>query len=136
MEENVIFDDIIKENTKKQKASEETKAKKKEEKISDNEIFIKDIVTEVIPKDQLNEEHMQSTDRVVELIFDKTQVMIMKLVKDNPRISVDEVAQEAGISKQEAIDNLRSLISKHMILRVKDGEDGHWETTYHYREMY
>ncbi len=137
MEENKLFDDILKESVKKQKASKEKKPKKAEEKISsDNEIFVKDIVTEIIPKDKFQEESMRQNGKAVEMIFDKTQVLIMKLVKDNPKMTTDEIAEAAGITRQEAIDSIRSLIAKHMILRVEDEGAGHWESTYHYREMY
>ncbi len=137
MEDNKLFDDIIKEDIKKKSTSKEKKTKKFSEKIyTDNEIFVKDIVTEVIPKDKFEEESLRSDEKAVEMIFDKTKVLIMKLVKENPRMTVDEIAQEIGITRQDTIDNLRSLIAKHMVLRVEDTESGHWETTYHYRDMY
>ncbi len=57
----------------------------------------------------------------------KNQIKIIELIKNNNRISMQEMAKEVGISKRKILDNINKLKDKNMIKRIGNAKSGHWE---------
>lgn len=57
----------------------------------------------------------------------ESQRAIIKLVRNNPRISKREMAEQIGISSTAIDKNIESLKQKGLLSRVGPKKSGHWE---------
>ena len=53
--------------------------------------------------------------------------MIIKLIRDNPNITADQMAIQIGISVPAIKKNLRQLTDNYIIKRVGARKNGYWE---------
>jgi ATP-dependent DNA helicase RecG len=58
---------------------------------------------------------------------EKTVEKIMELIKQNPRITQEELAKSTGLSRRGVEWNLVQLKQKGLIKRVGPDKGGHWE---------
>jgi ATP-dependent DNA helicase RecG len=57
----------------------------------------------------------------------KTSEMIITFIKDNPSISIAELARLTGLTRQGAAWNIDKLKKKGILKRVGPAKGGHWE---------
>ena len=55
------------------------------------------------------------------------EVRILKLIKDNPKINVNELANTIGVSPRTIKSVIAVLIKENKIKRVNGKRYGHWE---------
>ncbi len=63
----------------------------------------------------------------VNLPVNKTQKMILDLIKINPKYTYDELAEKTGKTRETVRVNLRKLKELGLISRVGADKNGHWE---------
>jgi ATP-dependent DNA helicase RecG len=57
----------------------------------------------------------------------ETQQKILKFLKNNPRLTAEQLGEMLGITKRRAESNLKTLKDKNLIKRVGAAKNGHWE---------
>ena len=75
----------------------------------------------------VNNENLPVNDK--NLPVNKTCGMILTLLKENPDITYDDIAQRIGKTRETVRVNLRKLESLDLVRRVGSDKTGHWETT-------
>ena len=63
----------------------------------------------------------------VDFKLNKSQDTIIKLIRDNPNITADQMAIQIGISVPAIKKNLKQLTDKNIIKRVGAKKNGYWE---------
>ncbi len=58
---------------------------------------------------------------------EKTREKILRLIKENPLITISEIAEEAGVSPKGVEWNIGKLKKEGRIKRVGPDRGGHWE---------
>ncbi len=58
---------------------------------------------------------------------EKTREKIIRLIKDNPRITQEELAEKAGISIKGVEWNLNQLKQKGLLKRIGPDKGGYWQ---------
>lgn len=83
------------------------------------------------PEQQLNNEQApELVDGLVDELVDglvDSQKLILKLIKENPRISKRGMSEQIGISDTAIDKNLKTLKTKQLIRRVGNDKTGYWE---------
>lgn len=59
--------------------------------------------------------------------IEKTVEKIIRLIKKNPMITIQELSKETKLSNQGVIWNLNKLKKKNIIKRIGPDKGGHWE---------
>ncbi len=59
--------------------------------------------------------------------MEKTVEEIIELIKENPRITQREIADETGLSRRGVEWNIKELKKKGRIRRIGPPRGGHWE---------
>ena len=57
----------------------------------------------------------------------KSTQKIIELIKDNPQITTQEMAEAIGIIRRTVAKHIKSLQEKGIIKRVGPDKGGHWE---------
>jgi ATP-dependent DNA helicase RecG len=57
----------------------------------------------------------------------ETQQRMLKFLKNNPRLTAEQLGEMLGITKRRAESNLKALKDKNLIKRVGAAKNGHWE---------
>lgn len=56
---------------------------------------------------------------------------IIELIKENPNISTQEMADYIGINKRNILRNIKKLQENGMIRHIGNNKGGHWEILLH-----
>ena len=59
----------------------------------------------------------------------KTRVKILELLKENPGMSIPELAEKTGLTAKGIEWNLAKLKQEGVIARIGPDRGGHWEIT-------
>ena len=73
---------------------------------------------------------VQKTHKVynkVDFKLNKSQDTIIKLIRDNPNITADQMTIQIGISVPAIKKNLKQLTDNNIIKRVGAKKNGYWE---------
>lgn len=57
----------------------------------------------------------------------ESALQIIKAIKNNPNITLSEIAEEIGLSRRLVATNMKSLQEHGVIKRVGPNKGGHWE---------
>ncbi len=57
----------------------------------------------------------------------ETRVEIMRVMKENPRVTIPEISKLVGVSVKGVEWNIKDLKTKKLIDRVGPKKGGHWE---------
>jgi len=60
-------------------------------------------------------------------IREKTRVEIIKIMKENPRVTVGDIAKATGLTIKGVEWNIKDLKQKGLIKRIGPNKGGHWE---------
>lgn len=94
--------------------------------------------TSVIPSEKTVEKTVDETvDETVEKTseepseetVEKTSEKIIKLIKDNPEITIDELADHLGRSTRSVEMQLKKLKEQKKIVRIGPNKGGYWQLT-------
>lgn len=66
-------------------------------------------------------------NRVSNDTVNETQKLITKIIKDNPEVTYDKLAQMIGKSRSTIIRNMKKLKNNGIVKRVGSDKTGHWE---------
>ena len=77
----------------------------------------------------VNDKNSENTGKnlPVNLPVNKTQKLILDLLKTNPSYTYDELAERTGKTRETVRVNLRKLEELALICRVGADKNGHWE---------
>lgn len=67
------------------------------------------------------------TDKVTDKSLTKTEHNILKLISDNPNITINEICSRLKLSDSGVRKNLVSLCKKSIIERVGANKNGYWK---------
>ena len=91
----------------------------------------KNTITVTIPFNKINVNKFNVvSDKVynkVDFKLNKSQDTIIKLIRDNPNITADQMAIQIGISVPAIKKNLKQLTDNNIIKRVGAKKNGYWE---------
>ena len=91
----------------------------------------KNTITVTIPFNKINVNKFNVvSDKVynkVDFKLNKSQDAILKLIRDNPNITADQMAIQIGISVPAIKKNLKQLTDNNIIKRVGAKKNGYWE---------
>ena len=91
----------------------------------------KNRITVTIPFNKINVNKFNVVyDKVynkVDFKLNKSQDTIIKLIRDNPNITADQMAIQIGISVPAIKKNLKQLTDNNIIKRVGAKKNGYWE---------
>ena len=91
----------------------------------------KNRITVTIPFNKINVNKFNVvSDKVynkVDFKLNKSQDAILKLIRDNPNITADQMAIQIGISVPAIKKNLKQLTNNNIIKRVGAKKNGYWE---------
>ena len=73
-----------------------------------------------------NEFHIVS-NKVSHKVTNKTEDLILELIRDNPNITIAQLMIKTNLSEPGVKKNLKKLKEKNMIRRVGANKDGYWE---------
>ena len=71
--------------------------------------------------------HIRAENLPVNLPVNKTQKIILDLLKINPKYTYDELAEKSGKTRETVRVNLRKLEELGLISRVGADKNGYWE---------
>lgn len=80
------------------------------------------VVTIPFNKINVNEFHITNNK-----IKEKTEDIIIRLIRDNPNITIPQLMVKTNLSEQGVIYNLRKLKDKKIIKRVGSKKNGYWD---------
>ena len=88
----------------------------------------KNRITVTIPFNKINanEFHIVS-NKVSHKVTNKTEDLILELIRDNPNITIAQLMIKTNLSEPGVKKNLKKLKEKNMIRRVGANKDGYWE---------
>ena len=87
----------------------------------------KNTITVTIPFNKINVNKFNVVYDKVDFKLNKSQDTIIKLIRDNPNITADQMAIQIGISVPAIKKNLKQLTDKNIIKRVGAKKNGYWE---------
>jgi len=82
---------------------------------------------ETITKIYLENKKDKTSDKTVERTVERTVEKIIQLIKDNPYIIQEEIAEKLGLSRRGVEWNIQQLKQKGLIKRVGADKGGKWE---------
>lgn len=66
-------------------------------------------------------------NKVSPKVTNKTEELILRLIRDNPNITIAQLMIKTNLSELGIKKNLKKLKDKHLIRRVGANKDGYWE---------
>lgn len=91
----------------------------------------KNTITVTIPFNKINVNKFNVVSykvyNKVDFKLNKSQDAILKLIRDNPNITADQMAIQIGISVPAIKKNLKQLTDNNIIKRVGAKKNGYWE---------
>ena len=91
----------------------------------------KNTITVTIPFNKINVNKFNVVSykvyNKVDFKLNKSQDAILKLIRDNPNITADQMAIQVGISVPAIKKNLKQLTDNNIIKRVGAKKNGYWE---------
>jgi ATP-dependent DNA helicase RecG len=75
----------------------------------------------------LGEEGQKTIEKTIEKTIKKNKQKILDLVRQNPKITVEELAKATGLSSVGVRYNLNKLKKENVLKRVGPDKGGHWE---------
>ncbi len=73
--------------------------------------------------------HRRAVEKTVEKTVEKSEDKILRLIRENPAITHEELAEITGLSRRGVEWNIKKLKEKGIIKRVGGKKGGHWEIT-------
>ena len=61
--------------------------------------------------------------------FTENQKKIIKVIKKNPFVTQEELAEKIGITRKSINENMKKLQDLKVITRIGADKNGHWEIT-------
>ncbi len=74
----------------------------------------------------VNEENVGVKEESVGVKINKTQIKIVEFIKNNPNITIEEMAKYAGVETRTIERNIKKLKEKEIIDRIGADKNGHW----------
>ena len=67
------------------------------------------------------------SDKVYNKVTNKTEDMMLDLIRDNPNITISQFVIKTNLSEPGIKKNLKKLKDKNLIRRVGSNKNGYWE---------
>ncbi len=90
----------------------------------------KNRITVTIPFNKINVNKFDIVSNKVDFKLNKSQDAIIKLIRDNPNITADQMAIQIGISVPAIKKNLKQLTDHNIIKRIGAKKNGYWKITH------
>ena len=83
-------------------------------------------IMEVIPQETL-QKHVEKDEKDVEKDVEKTSEKIIKLMKEEPYITIKEIGTRLEVTRRTIEDQIKRLKQRGLVRRVGPDKGGHWE---------